>query len=155
MGDPIPETVARCEERSSPQRVDIPREPEPRVNETSDAVGGGGAGGVLSMAEVLLLGLAIKARFRCKKIATKPDAHSWSVEHDFLNGAETALKLCGRSLPDIVRHCQAARRSLTTLTVSDFRGWGGAVGGRDGASERSRAKMATAELRHGGPKDKL
>lgn len=120
--------------------LDIPREPVPRVNEASDAVGGGGVGGVLSMAEVLLLGIAIKARFRCKKIATKPDAHSWSVEQDFLNGVETALKLCGRSLPDIVRHCQAARRSLTTLTVADFRGWGGAAGGRDSASERNGAQ---------------
>jgi hypothetical protein len=71
--------------------------------------------------EVLLLALAVKDRFRCKKIAGKPDAHSWSVEQDFLSGVESALKLCGRELPEIVRQCQKTKRSITTLTRSDFK----------------------------------
>lgn len=74
----------------------------------------------LTMREVLFLALAVKARFRCKCIAEKPDAHSWSVEQDFLNGAETVLKMAGRSFHPIVEECREKKRSITTLTPSDF-----------------------------------
>ena len=46
MTTPEPEQSANCNRfRGCVQRMDIPREPEPTVNEASDAVGGGGAGG--------------------------------------------------------------------------------------------------------------
>lgn len=74
----------------------------------------------LNPSEVLLIGLAIVQRFRCKKIAQKPDAKSWSIEQDFLSGIETALKLDGRKLHPIIKECQENKRSITTLTIKDF-----------------------------------
>lgn len=74
----------------------------------------------LTMSETLLLGIALMQRFRCKKVAKKPDAHSWSVEQDFISGVQTALEMSGRKLPPIIVQCQQSKRSITTLTVSDF-----------------------------------
>lgn len=76
--------------------------------------------GNMTMEQVLLLALGVKARFRCKNILRKPDAHSWSVEQDFLHGAESAMKMLGYTMHPIVEQCRVAKRSITTLIPSDF-----------------------------------
>lgn len=67
--------------------------------------------------EVIYLALALKARFKCRRIAWKPDAKSWAIEEDFLAGVESVLKLSGQSLPAEVAERRDAKRSITTLTA--------------------------------------
>lgn len=73
------------------------------------------------MLEVLLLAFGVMARFRCKSVAKKPDARSWSIEQDFIEGARTAFSLVGKELHPIIAECHKARRSITTLTANDFK----------------------------------
>lgn len=70
---------------------------------------------IMTYAEVLYLALAVKERFRCRKIAHKPDAKSWAIEQDFLSGVESALKMRGQGMHPVIAQCQQARRSITTL----------------------------------------
>lgn len=72
----------------------------------------------MSTVQVLALGLAAVDRFRCRKIpkGKKLDAHSWSVEQDFLAGVERGFRFHHRRLHPIILHCRKTKRSITLLT---------------------------------------
>lgn len=73
----------------------------------------------MTYSEVLYLALAIKDRFRCRKIAHEPDAKSWAIEQDFLAGVESTLKMQGRGMHPVIAQCQSARKSITTLPAKE------------------------------------
>ena len=142
--DQVSEREARTAKSGSPQRVDIPREPEPRAAEASDAVGGREWEDKLAQECGLEICYFDGECNRCEE----PTGRTWADVCRGMDFEEVNKYVCAKCLPKYHADYLRELAFWEEYAEHEIRRLEAAEGGRDGAPEQNGAQGYIDELTH-------